>query len=447
MDIKQRLFEEVIQEGICTGCGACVGLDPEGCAQMRDTDDGPVPDFRGCGELPELAWSACPGKGINYPRLYKSHYGKLPDNWLIGHLLKVRVGFASDADIRARGASGGVISRVLIYLLETGRVDAAIIVQQGIGGAENAGVRIARSREEILKGAQSVYIPVSTLDILGHLKRAERYAMSCLPDQSASLRQMQIGGFSAARQVEFLVGPYMGTALRPAAIRSFLKSKRVREDDCVTSLRWRAGGWPGYLEIKTASGAVIRTKKVYYNFLTPFFVTQSSLQGMDFTNEFCDLSVGDAWSPVFERAGGGYSVVVTRSPEMEEIVCEMISKKLLTLKEEEVLAATDMHGHMLDFKKRGSYLRNRWRRFCGRKSPDYGIRPKRIPASRIVIEIVISTIFILGRTSLARRMVEIVPESILGPVFNVLRLLWKRLSKPTKRKGLSGLEMEVTQCR
>ncbi len=74
--------------------------------------------------------------------------------------------------------------------------------------------------------------------------------------------------------------------------------------DGITSLKWRAGEWPGYLEIKTESGRLIRSNKFYYNYLIPFFITRNSLQNMDFANEFCDLSVGDAWSPRFEKAGG-----------------------------------------------------------------------------------------------------------------------------------------------
>ena len=85
-----------------------------------------------------------------------------------------------------------------------------------------------------------------------------------------------------------------------------MRSKGVSDDDAVTSLRWRAGEWPGYLQIQTASGREIRSKKVYYNFLIPFYITQASLQSMDFANEFADVSVGDAWSPRFESQGAGF---------------------------------------------------------------------------------------------------------------------------------------------
>jgi coenzyme F420 hydrogenase subunit beta len=211
----------------------------------------------------------------------------------------------------------------------------------------------------------------------------------------------------------------------------------------ITSLKWRAGEWPGYLEIKTASGRVVQTPKVYYNFLIPFFVTQTSLQSMDFSNEFADLAVGDAWSPVFESQGGGHSIVVTRTPEMEAIIAGMQATGLLELTEEDPGKASDMHGHMLDFKKRGGWLRNQWRRKTGRPAPNYGYCPAYVPASRILVEVVVSGLFAVGKTRIAHWIVSMIPEFIIGPVFNHLRLGWKKASRPTKRKGLANFEVKI----
>lgn len=435
---------EVVRAGICTGCGACVALDPSGRARMVDTPSGPVPRFAGEGDLPALAWDACPGKGIRYPALYRAHYGSAPASWLIGPVKKVRTGHAADPAIRAAGASGGVLTQTLVYLLEKGLIEGAIVVVQGIPAPEKAHVAIARTRDAILAAAQSVYIPVSTLDILRDLRPGERYAMTCLPDQAAALRVLQMRGFAPASQVRYVLGPYTGTALMPAAIDCFLRSRKVGPGDRVVSLRWRAGAWPGHLEIKTGSGRVLTSKKVYYNFLIPFFITQSSLQNMDFANEFTDLSVGDAWSPAFESMGGGHSVIATRSDEMERVIRSMEAEGLLATEEVDVLASTEMHGHMIDFKKRGSYIRNRLRRMVGLRAADFGMRPEPLPLSRILVELVIGAIFLCARTRLARKLVERIPESILGPAFDALRLRWKALSKPTKRQGLRSLTMKET---
>ena len=410
---------------------------------MVDGPLGPRPAFGKDVELPALAWDACPGKGIDYPRLYREHYECLPANWLLGNVETVRSGFSADAAIQKNGASGGILSHVLVHLLESRAIDGAIVVRQGIPDPASARVQIARSRAEILAASQSVYVPVSVLDVLGRLESAERYAMTCLPDQAASLRVLQHAGFAPAGQVRYVLGPYTGTALYPEAIRCYLRSKRVADDDAITSLRWRAGDWPGHLEISLRSGRILRSPKVYYNYLIPFFVTQSSLQSIDFANEFADLAVGDAWSPKYEAAGIGRSLLTTRTPAMEAVIRDMEARGLLVTEPEEPLQALEMHGHMLDFKKRGSAIRNRIRVFFGLRAPDYGIGPARIPASRLLVELVIFGLFVVCGTRPARALAALVPERILGPLFDRLRLGWKRLSRPTKRRGLRDLTMEI----
>src|SRR6478735_9416617 len=111
-----RLTKEVVKRGLCTGCGACVLFDPTGRSSMWDTPRGPEPDFPPTTNLPQDAFSHCPGRGINYPALYRKFYGRLPENWLTGPALAVRIGHASNEAIRRNGASGGVLTQTLIYL-------------------------------------------------------------------------------------------------------------------------------------------------------------------------------------------------------------------------------------------------------------------------------------------------------------------------------------------
>ncbi len=435
-----------MKSAFCAACGACAYLSGNPSAHMEPSRDGPRP-FVPNTEQGILDRSACPGIGIDYPRLYSAHYGRHPESWLTGIIMKVRTGYASDSAIRLAGASGGVITRVLQYLLETGRIDGAVVAKQGVPSAMKASAFIATTPQEVLDCAGSVYIQVPMIPALARFEPGKRYAFVGTPEQTAALRELQRRGDARARQVEFVLGPYTGTALSPRALEYYLRSNHVGKNDVVTSVRWRAGKWPGHLEIRTASGIVLQSPKVYYNFLIPFFVTETSLLSRDFCNEFADLAVGDAWSPKFENAGeGGVSVVVTRTPEMEAIVSEMSDKGLLTLEEADPAKAGDMHGHMLDFKKRGGYLRGRMRRFFGRPAPDYGYRPAKIALSRRLVEGVISSVFFLCRTAPARWVVCRIPERILGPLFNWIRLRWKAVSRPTKRKGLAKYDVIITSA-
>ena len=78
-------------------------------------------------------------------------------------------GFANNHEIRGKAASGGVITQTLIYLLENKIVDAVIVAKQGMPSPEKARAFIARTKNEIVQCSQSIYIPVSMLDILRDL--------------------------------------------------------------------------------------------------------------------------------------------------------------------------------------------------------------------------------------------------------------------------------------
>lgn len=444
--IAHLLQDNVVDQDICTACGACISLEKNGNLKFAEKKNGMQPDFTSDAvELPPLAWLACPGKGIDYPKLYLKQYGRLPNNWLLGHYHQIRVGYSADENIRNNGASGGILTHLLCNLLQTGKIDAAIVVKQGFPIPEKASVMIVHTINEIQSAAQSVYIPVPTLSILNRLEKNKTYAITCLPDQAAALRQLQAAGYEPACQIKYILGLYTGTALKPSVIPFLLRSNGISLDDRITSLKWRAGNWPGYLEIVTQSGKVIRSKKVYYNYLIPFFITPSSLQGMDFTNEFCDISVGDAWSPKYESVGQGVSVIITRTDEMEKIITEMIQSNSIHAEIIDPTQASEMHGHMIDFKKRGSYIRNRWREISGKRAPDFGLRPQNIPISRILFEMCLMLVFALGSLKISKKILEHIPESMIGPIFNHLRLFWKSMSKPTKRKGLASLSM--TTCK
>ena len=442
-----RLREEVIDAGLCTHCGLCAGLASG--VSMEEGPNGPLPVAKE--PLPEsdapafsLAWNACPGRGAPTAELWRQ-ITERPAHPLLGPVRSHHIGHASDPTIRRGGASGGVITRTMAHLLESGRVDGVVTLRQDPDDPERARAVIARTAEEVYATAQSVYAVTPMLDRWPEFEAFEgTLAFVGLPDQIAAIRMMQAAGDETAQKIRFIAGPYVGTNLLPGAVRAFLRSRGVPASVPITGLQWRAGEWPGYLEVKTADGGVHRAKKFYYNYLIPFYIAPSCLFTPDFTNELTDLSVGDAWSPRFESAGCGHSVVLARTQLAEEVLSEMEAAEKLTLEPVELDEALSMHGHMLDLKKRGSFIRFDRRARQGLPVPDFGYRPATITRERRRVERVLGLIFAIGRTRWARGIVVRIPLPIVGTTFNILRKTWKRLSKPTKRKGLAELEFTWT---
>lgn len=367
---------------------------------------------------------------------------------LIGPYEGTFTGHATDAGIRKNGASGGIITRVLVHLLESNRVDGAVVLQQSQKSAETAIPVIATSREQILASAQSIYCVTPMLDILPEMEAfSGRLAFVGLPDQVAALRMLQAAGNSGANKVVFAAGPYTGTNMYKGAIRSFLHAQGVADDQPITHLKWRAGEWPGYLEVRTEDGKTYRAEKFYYNYLIPFFISRNCQITPDFSNEATDLSVGDAWSPKFEKDRGGHSVVISRSAVASEVLRELETSDKIVLTPINLNEALSMHGHMLDFKKRGTFLRLQFQKFRGRPIPQFGYHPASIPLTRKIVEGVISSLFFIGRRRSARFIVSNMPLSVIGPIFNVLRKTWKNISRPTKRKGLADVEFIISDDR
>ena len=70
----------------------------------------------------------------------------------------------------------------------------------------------------------------------------------------------------------------------------------------------------------------------------------------DLANEFADIACGDAWSPVYEERGKGWSLVMGRTERGAGLLEEMAEGGYLSLQGLEEQAAIGMHSHMLDFK-------------------------------------------------------------------------------------------------
>ena len=439
-DTWDYLLKEVIKPGLCTQCGSCVGL-AQGKLEFKEKRAIPTPQLvTSDNELPQACRLACPGRHCSYPDLNQSTFGELPKNWLSGKIIKSRIGFSNSENIRRGAASGGAITSILLYLLNSRKICGAICLKMGAEVPYLAKPIIARTPEEIIACSQSVYSvsPVNT--ILGEITENDGpLAYVGLPDQVASIRKLQKEGHPSVKNIKYIIGPYVGTQMYFESIRSFLRSNGVYSEQEIVDLKYRAGEWPGKLRIELKNGRVLQADKFHYNYLIPFYLTSSSLQAVDFTNELTDISVGDAWSPKYEKERKGFSVILSRSEVGEAIINNMIKESLLAGEEISLEETMDMHGHMIDFKKRGSFLRNKRKAI----QPYYGYEPVEISWERKAVEKILQFVFFIGASDLARSAVEKIPLKIVGSCFDFMRKSWKSFSKPTKRKGLKTIKFKL----
>ncbi len=121
----------------------------------------------------------------------------------------------------------------------------------------------------------------------------------------------------------------------------------------------------------------------------------------------------------------------------------MREKGIISLDKITLQETINMHGHMIDFKKQGSFIRFKFRKIFGKKIPNFGYVPEKINIIRTFVELVISTLFFICSLKATRYFIVFIPVQIIGPFFNYLRIKWKTISKKTKRQGLINYKVII----
>lgn len=432
-------LKKVMRSELCNRCGSCVGLSMGKIVfENREGKCLPVIKETISDDLAGRLWNACTGKEFNFPEYRKHFFSNTSHfNEYTGPYENIYIGYANDKEVRRNAASGGIISAVLIYLLEKKEIDGVITLRMSHEKPWLSEPFIARSKQDILEAAQSKYTISPVNEILHEAEKFNgRLAFVGIPPQVQSVRKLQKANDPSIKNIRYIFGPFYGNTLYFSSVKSFLKTYGEKDHTKIKKLFFRYGEWPGNMRVEMDSGRIIELKKFHANYLIPFHVLQNSLYCTDFTNEFTDVSGGDAWAPVYEERGKGFSMIITRSHKGQKIIDEMVQEGLLSAEKLTEKEAIKMHSHGYDFKKRGSFIRIRFRKWSGKSIPDYGYKLSGFPLSRYLMEMIIDLMFILLRTRLARWVVEQLPPGFIGKQFEKARSFWKKSTQKTKRKNL-----------
>ena len=439
--LVKKIFKEVIDPGNCFHCGLCEGLS-KNLFKMTNTVKGPIPklirkpQLKDVPDLKKIVL-ACPGRGVPYNHLSKKIKASNKNNF-IGNHESLFIGSSTKNIIRKKSSSGGVIRTLLIELIKLKKIDYVCILDQQRGKVLNFDILVTNNDQKILNSSQSIYQTSPILHRLKELKKNKKYAFVGLSEHIASLRILKNMYPKKFNHIKYLVGIYTGTNMYPGAIDFYLKGNGIKNSSEIRKINWRFGEWPGKLRILTKNNKILSLEKFYYNYLIPFFISKNSLITPDFTAELSDISVGDAWSPNLENKGHGYSVIVTRTKEFDIILKKLNLDKKIELNQINQSRALSMHAHMIEFKKIGSFLRLEKLKKKG-PIPLYDLKPEKVSFSRKNIEIFINLIIIVCSKNFIRKLFSNINSNLLGYMFKILRQIWKKISKPTKRKGLHNV--------
>jgi coenzyme F420 hydrogenase subunit beta len=369
-----RTINEVVKNGLCTGCGTCIGICPVGALEIiTDRSKGiylPRIDAKKCITC-GLCYNVCPGHSVDFEGLNSSNSTKLSYNVRIGSWLGCYIGYANDYDIRYNSASGGLVSALLIFALEEGLIDGALVTRMREDKPLEPEPFIARTPEQVISAAKSKYCPVPANIALKEIMASPgRFAVVGLPCHIQGIKKAKKYIKELREKIVLDIGIACSLNWSFIATQRLLQSFNIQTED-VKKLDYRGRGWPGSMLIQLTDGTdKLIPYREYASQFSPFPPARCTLCS-DHLCELADLSCGDAWLPdVMETDKIGSSFVVSRSKIAEDLLTRAESKNALELRELEVSRLLQSQNNSL-FKKKNLPARLSLFRIVGKKVPSY----------------------------------------------------------------------------
>ncbi|WP_162906668.1 Coenzyme F420 hydrogenase/dehydrogenase, beta subunit C-terminal domain [Algihabitans albus] len=283
---------------------------------MKMSDEGflrPVAQAEVASETDDLIAQVCPGAVVQIDR----HDGPFDADW--GPIRELATGHACDPEMRYQGSSGGALSALLQYLMESGTVEgvAQTVIDPGDPVANTS--QLSRTRDDILRAAGSRYAPSAPLERLFELMETpERLAFVGKPCDVAALRAYARHRPEVAEKFPVVLSFMCGGIPSRKGALAILDKMGVGSED-LSDFRYRGQGWPGKARAVTRSGEV--QEMTYAEAWGDFLSSRVQLRCKicpDATGMTADIVCADAWYgdergyPLFDEADGR-SLIIART--------------------------------------------------------------------------------------------------------------------------------------
>lgn len=286
------MIERIKKHGLCLGCGLCSSLLGSDKCEMGLNDEGfYVPNQKHSLTSKEnaLIKKICPAIHV----VSKSHKGV----W--GSMKAICEAWSVDREIRYKAASGGVVTSLAIFLLESHTVDA--ILQVGV--AENSylynELKVSRSREQVLKCAQSRYAPALVFSRIKEIfdTSKEIYAFVGKPCDIAGMQNFCREFPEYKKRVKCYISIFCaGMPNYNATVKTWRMSGHT---DAPVSLKYRGDGWPGNFKAVFKDGSFFQmTYNESWGKILGRNLGYRCKICPDGIGMLADVAVGDCWNTV-----------------------------------------------------------------------------------------------------------------------------------------------------
>ncbi|MEZ4753143.1 MAG: Coenzyme F420 hydrogenase/dehydrogenase, beta subunit C-terminal domain [Bdellovibrionota bacterium] len=388
-----RGLAQIVDGGLCHRCGSCVGICPTGVLGLDDQEFPEVKNLSACTDC-DLCVKVCPGDEFDYEQRFQEKFNRPAElKNTHGHFEKAVIAYSTQDDLQEKSTSGGLVTGLLLHLIDTGQIDGAIVIASDENVLWKGKPIVARTREEILSTVKSKYAISPTNSVFSEIREIPgKYALVGLP--------CQIHGFEKAAQLDerirervvLTIGLFCHAAIEHEAFEIIWESLGDKGPQAEQFIS-RIGKHPGAPHLKLTDGSLY---PVYFgdksgfrpssmemiNILYRLYTPPRCLTCFDALSEFADISVGDPWMPPPEDDVDfykGWSFGLIRTERGMRAYQELLSKDKIVSKEVTVKEALNCNSHMSSEKRWRAFRVMETHKRQGKSVPAYGDFDKEFP--------------------------------------------------------------------
>lgn len=319
--LTQTQTDRIVMDGACIGCGLCAGIS-DGHIKMGFTPEmreRPIILGQVNEELGKAISSACPGLVVE--GLSSKEAGSDASNdpvW--GYLRESSIAWAGDANIRHKASTGGVLSALAAFLLETGEVDFILHVGPDPEFPARSRWKISTTPMDAADTGGSRYGPAAPLAGIADARLriedgASKFAFIGKPCDISAIRLLAQREEWLSQSLAYRLTIMCGGASEFGKTASLLTDWGIEENE-LTELRYRGFGNPGPTTATTKSGKTFST--TYQNLWedeSKWALQHRCKICADAIGMAADLVSFDCWpggGPTGEDEG--FNAVITRTP-------------------------------------------------------------------------------------------------------------------------------------
>lgn len=291
------LVENVIKQGLCCGCGTCVGMCKNNTIDFINNNYYPeYLDIDACNNC-DLCIKTCPGGGLELNHITKEI--KMPEqeyNVNLGNYISFKIGHSKDDFIQQKSASGGIATSLLIHALDKKIIDKVIIVTNDEKLLAKPKFKITDSKKEILESMQSKYIQLPLNKALKDILKSDLcYAIVGLPCHMEGLYLAQQVNKQLSKKIKLKIGLFCGYSYSYDCVNTLIKRMELKNEDIDKFLGWREGNqYPGSFSLRLKNGKISNLSYIKEHNIT--VANYSLLRCHTCIDSLCqlsDISLGD----------------------------------------------------------------------------------------------------------------------------------------------------------